>query len=161
MKERPYKMRASGVIGLLLVIIITTLCIFMGGSAYFFNGPSLIIVVMPCIGLGMMIHGKQYFRALCSIRHLFRTLSSDQPDPREAGALRDTIVHVYAMGAIGTMIGWIQMLVNCQDFEAVPVGFAVSILTLFYSLLISELLLRPAAKRIEWQCKDATETQNH
>ncbi len=153
-------MRASGVIGLLLVIIITVLCIFMGGGDYFFHVPSLVFIVMPSIGLGMMVHGKQYFRALCSIRHLFGTLSSNQPDLREAGALRDTIVHVYAMGAIGTIIGWIQMLVNCQDLEAMPVGFAVSILTLFYSLLISELLLRPAAKRIEWQCKDATETQN-
>jgi len=155
-------MRASGVIGLLLVIIITVLCILMFGGDYFFDVPTLVIIVLPSIGLGMMVHGKQYFRALCSIRHLFWTLSSNQPDLREAGALRDTIVHVYAMGAIGTIIGWIQMLVvNCQDLEAMPVGFAVSILTLFYSLLISELLLRPAAKRIEWQCKDATETQNH
>jgi flagellar motor component MotA len=154
-------MRKSGIVGVFLVATITVLCIVMGGGNYFFNVPSLMIIVLPCAGLGMMVHGKDFFHALRSICVLFTNPTSHLPIQDHAGVFRNTIIHVYAMGAIGTMIGWIQMLVNCKDMTSVPLGFGVSILTVFYSLLICELLLRPAAQRIEWQCKTIEESQNH
>jgi hypothetical protein len=47
------------------------------------------------------------------------------------------------------MIGWVQMLRQFRDLAAVPFGVSLSILTVFYATIVSECILRPAARRIE------------
>ncbi len=59
------------------------------------------------------------------------------------------ITYAYASGAIGAMIGLIQMCKHNIRPEHLYGGISITALTLFYSLIISECILRPAARRIE------------
>jgi flagellar motor component MotA len=59
------------------------------------------------------------------------------------------ISYTYAAGVIGTMLGWIQMLRHIKEPSIVPLALAVSLLTIFYSIIISECVLRPVARRVE------------
>lgn len=54
-----------------------------------------------------------------------------------------------AAGAAGSLIGWVQLLANLSAPEMIGPALALSLLTVFYSLIIAEFILRPCARRIE------------
>ena len=53
-----------------------------------------------------------------------------------------------AGGFLGTLIGLVQMLQNMDDPTAIGPAMAVALLTLFYGMVLSELVFRSAASDI-------------
>ncbi|MFC2140529.1 MotA/TolQ/ExbB proton channel family protein [Candidatus Auribacterota bacterium] len=143
----------AGFIGMLIVLFLIMGAILLGGGN-FFNIPSLVICIGLPIGLSIASAGlADLGPALLSLRSLFITPRDSDLKARNAQVLRDMISYAYAAGVIGTMIGWIQMLSGFNDFSLIGIGFALSVLTIFYSIIISECFLRPAARRIEGELK--------
>ena len=54
-----------------------------------------------------------------------------------------------AAGGIGTLIGVVLMLANMEDAAMVGMFLAISILTLFYGVVLKYLLFDPIAVRLE------------
>ena len=50
-----------------------------------------------------------------------------------------------ASGLVGTLIGLVQMLQNLEDPNAIGPAMAVALLTLFYGVVLGELIFRSAA----------------
>ena len=53
-----------------------------------------------------------------------------------------------AFGMLGTLIGLIQMLTKLSDPETVGPAMAVALLTTFYGMLLSTLILNPIAGKL-------------
>jgi flagellar motor component MotA len=87
--------------------------------------------------------------ALRALRCLFLSPREEDLRPRNSEVLRYMITYAYTAGVIGAMIGWIQILMAGIETGNMPLAFAVSMLTIFYSVIIAECILRPAARRIE------------
>ena len=140
----------SGFIGMLLVFGLILPAIFLGGGSGFFNLPSLIICIFMPFALALASAGSSDLgNALRAFRCFFVSPRETDLAARNAQVLRDMISYAYAAGVIGSMIGWIQILRASIRPENTPLGFAVSILTILYAIIISECILRPAARRIE------------
>ena len=54
-----------------------------------------------------------------------------------------------AFGMIGTLIGLVILLTNLQDKDAIGIGMAIAIITTLYGVLFANLLLKPAARKLE------------
>ena len=144
----------SGFIGMVLVVCLITPAIFLGGGEGFLNIPSVLICIGLPIGLCITSAGvSDVVRALRALRCLVVAPRESDLTARNAQVLGHMITYAYAAGVIGTMIGWIQILQSDTAPDRLPIGVAVSLLTLFYSILISECVLRPAVRRIEGELK--------
>jgi len=145
----------SGFVGMLLVFGLIMPAILLGGdSAGFINVPSIVICIGMPIGLSIASAGvTDLGRALRALRSLFVSAQEADLTARNSEVLRHMISHAYAAGVIGTMIGWIQMLFAVVEWDHLILsrGLGVSILTVFHAIIISECILRPAARRIEGQ----------
>ena len=53
-----------------------------------------------------------------------------------------------ASGVVGCLIGFVNMLANLDDPKSIGPAMAVSLLTLLYAVLISEVLLGPLINRV-------------
>ncbi len=140
----------SGIIGVLLAFSLIILAITLGGGNGFFNIPSLVICIGLPIGLSLASAGAQDTRN--AIRALGVLIAAPSPTivtSRTCQVLKHIISYAYAAGAIGSMIGWIQLLRQEQLPSVAPLGFALSMLAIFYAIIISECILRPVARRIE------------
>ena len=60
--------------------------------------------------------------------------------------IRGLITPLYASGMIGTLIGLVQMLATLEYPSQIGAGMAVAMLTILYSVLGAELILRPTAR---------------
>ncbi len=140
----------SGLIGMFLVFGLIMLAIALGGGNGFFNVPSLVICIGLPIGLSLASAGAGDTRnALRALRSLLVLPPPADITVRNSQVLRHMISYAYAAGVIGTMLGWIQMLRHIKEPSIVPLGIAVSLLTIFYSIIISECILRPVTRRVE------------
>ncbi len=140
----------SGLVGMLLVFCLIAPAIMLGGGNGFFNLPSLIICIFMPFALAITSVGApDLSNALRALRCLFLSPREEDLTPRNSEVLRYMITYAYAAGVIGAMIGWIQILRAGIQPGHMPLAFAVSTLTVFYSTIIAECILRPAARRIE------------
>ncbi|NCC60880.1 MAG: hypothetical protein EOM12_08035 [Verrucomicrobiae bacterium] len=138
-------------LGTLIALLITVIAIFMGGGHAFLNVPSAMICVSITVGLCAATYGWSItYKSLCSIKILFVKLHSCSLDKEMIHPLRSLIIYSYVSGISGWLIGNIQMLSNVSEFDTtLMMGEAVCLVTIFYSFLFSEYLLRPTAKRLE------------
>lgn len=149
----------SGAIGMMLVFCLVAFAVILGDSeAVFINVPSLII----CIGLpiGLSLASSSVTDTVGALRSLRCLVISPKPGDitsRNAQVLRHMVSYSYAAGIIGAMIGGIQVLRQIDGLANIHVALSLSLLTLFYSTLISECILRPAARQIE----DSSSRQQH
>lgn len=142
----------SGLVGMLLVLCLILPAALFSGASGFLNVPSLVICLLMPIALSMASAGvSDLGHALRALRCLIGSPQEPDLTVRDSDVLRHMISYAYTAGVIGAMIGWIQMLRRFDDLSALPVGIALSILTIFYSIIISECILRPAVRRIEWE----------
>ncbi len=140
-----------GFIGALIPFCLILCAIILGGSNNkFFDIPSLFICIGMPIGLSIASAGASDLgRALLALRSLFAPPRESDLTVRNAQVLRQMIAYAYTAGVIGSMIGWIQILWQFDSISPIAKWVAVSILTIFYAIIISECILRPAARRIE------------
>lgn len=149
----------SGLLGMLLVFCLIACAVAAGGDLCFLNVPSLVICIGMPIGLAMASAGASDLgRSLRALRCLLVSPRGSDRTARNAQVLRHMISYAYAAGVIGTMIGWVQILRQATDLLAAAPGFALSLLTILYSIIISECILRPAARRIEAEPQSCRET---
>lgn len=143
-------MRIGRLLGPTLILFAFFGCI--SGLPRFFYLPSLIIVLFISIGLGIMTYGgRDLFSALRSIRILFYTSKTKDCSLKNKKIIQNLITYVYVSGVLGITIDILYFFDYLKvDPEAIPSAFAFSILTLFYAFLISELILRPVVKRIDY-----------
>ena len=68
---------------------------------------------------------------------------------RGAELLRRLRPYPIGMGAVGSMIGVINMLGNLDDPAAIGLGLATALITVFYGLVITFLLVIPLSQKLE------------
>jgi len=140
----------SGFFGMLGAFCLIIVAIVLGDSEGFFNVPSLVVCIFLPIGLTIASAGHSDLgRAVLSLRCLFGSPPESDLTVRNAQVLRHMISYAYAAGVIGSMIGWIQFLRQLDGTSPVGKWISVSLLTLFYAVIIAECILRPAARRVE------------
>jgi hypothetical protein len=92
-------------------------------------------------------------RAFRSLRTLFFKAGESDLSSRNAQVLRHMIPYAYAAGVIGALIGWIHLFGQAWGFSDFAPRFSVTLVALFYSVIIAECFLRPAGHRIETELK--------
>jgi flagellar motor component MotA len=146
-----------GGIGLIAVAII------LGGTALsFYNAPAVLIVFGGGIFFTLAAHGiaglKNALAASIGNKH------------HNAGSAKTHIAVLLTLknaflgaGAVGMLIGVIQMLGNLDDPSRIGPAMAVALLSLLYGFLLGDLLVGPLANRLLAQSKthsDSNAAQN-
>ncbi len=146
-------MNISGIIGLGCFFGLLVLAAIMGGAPdTFVDMPSAIIVAGLTLGAGLMAFGfKDLWDGLWALRVFVVRVPDETLGGRQARVLRGLIPPAYAAGALGTIIGMMQMLATLKDLSSVRAGIACDILTVLYAIVLAEGLLRPGARYIEHQ----------
>lgn len=117
--------------------------IVMGGNlAMFINLPSLVIVIGGGLFVSLSFHSPTAVKnALVAGSAGTAANPHDLKNHRNVlGTIRTSVV---GSGVLGTLIGSVQMLANLDDPKKLGPAIAVALLTLVYSVLISELCLAP------------------
>ena len=147
-------MRLSGLFGLALLALIIGGDLALADDPFvFIYVPAFLVCVFGAIGLSYLSYGA--LDTLRSLRALTWLVCSPPPDEELASVhrvLKGATAHLYACGAAGTFIGIIKILdyqnrIHEPLWRASPV--LVTLLPLFYALVFSEFLVRPAARRVE------------
>ena len=147
----------SALVGLFVTLVLIFGAIAVGGGSAqgFVHFPSLIIVTGIAVGLSLVSCGvRDLWRALSSLSVLVSAPPDSIPLRRSAKVLRCLISYLYAGGALGALIGFIQMARNLPELKVLPIGLSVIAVTLLYPVFLSECFLRPAAHKIESATKD-------
>ena len=132
--------RFSGfrVIGASCTVSMVVLTIIMGGEgAVFFNAPSLILVLGLTLGLLLAAHGADALRFSADASRFFTGI---EPNPKFAAIAREGSRFALASGAVGALIGVIQMLATLDDPSKIGRGMAVALLAPLYGLILSEFV---------------------
>ena len=108
----------------------------LGNLAYFIDLPSLIIVVIPTLGLAIGNFSWKTYKKTWSIPF-------GNPENYEQSELIETHKCVnymgnmfVIMGLIGSLIGVVLILQNIDEPKMVAPAAAIAILTLFYSVIL-------------------------
>lgn len=146
-------MRFSGFIGVLLAFGVILGDISLADDIFiFFYLPAMLVCVFGTIGLCYLSYGAlDTLKAIASLKLLVTTGKMDGIE-RHAEVMRGSITHLYACGVAGTMISFLKMFAFAAIKQTFIWGLSptmISLLPLFYALLGSEFLLRPAARRLE------------
>ena len=118
----------------------------LGNLAYFLDLPSLIIVVIPTLGLSIGNFSWKTYKKTWSIP--FGT-----PENFEQSELIETHKCVkymgnmfVIMGLIGSLIGVVLTLQTLDDPKMIGPAVAISIMTLFYSVILKGFCMHRASK---------------
>lgn len=146
-------MRFSGIIGVLLVLAVVIGNLSLADDVLsFIYLPALLFCFFGTIGLSYLSYGAlDTLKGLASLRLLIATGAGDHLQ-RSAEVLRGNITHLYACGIVGSMISFLKIISYAASKNTFIWGLSptmISFLPLFYALLGSEFLLRPAARRLE------------
>ena len=157
-------MRLSGLFGFALLAMIIGGDIALADDVFaFVYLPAFLVCAFGTIGLSYLSYGA--LDTLRGLRALTWLVLEPRPDNRSGEdlggvhrVLKGAVAHLYASGAAGTFIGVIKIM----DFQANGMGrmwrpepALLVLLPLFYALLLSEFLVRPAARRVEGLLKDS------
>jgi flagellar motor component MotA len=116
-----------------------------GGTAAFLSVPSALIVLGGCFFMSASAHGVgDVCQALCA----GFCSSGDANAEHHITVLHTVRTTLCASGAIGFLIGLIQMLQNLSDPTKIGPGMAVALLTMLYSVFLAELLVAPMINRL-------------
>ena len=147
-------MRLSGFFGFLLLAMIMGGDVALADDMFAFAYlPAFLVTVFGSLALSYLAYGAlDTIRALQSLAWL---LKNPGPDADAAGlvrVLKGNLTHLYACGATGTFIGLVKMLdfqarTDSAGWQASPI--LVTLLPLFYALVLSEFLVRPAARHVQ------------
>ena len=118
----------------------------LGNLAYFIDLPSLIIVVIPTLGLAIGNFSWGTYKKTWSIPF-------GNPENYEQSELIETHKCVnymdnmfVIMGLIGSLIGVVLILQNIDDPKMIGPAVAIAIMTLFYSVILKGFCMHRASK---------------
>ena len=118
----------------------------LGNLAYFIDLPSLIIVVIPTLGLAIGNFSWKTYKKTWSIPF-------GNPENYEQSELIETHKCVnymgnmfVIMGLIGSLIGVVLILQNLDDPKMIGPAAAIAIMTLFYSVILKGCCMHRASK---------------
>ena len=122
--------------------------ILMGSPLAIFLDPNSVLIV-----LGIVTGGALASLPPSRIGHALRdSFSKKGLSPERAQESSGVFFRLselaIAGGFLGTVIGLVQMLQNMDDPTAIGPAMAVALLTLFYGIMLSELVFRSAASDI-------------
>ena len=105
------------------------------------------MVVGWAVAVGIMTFGGSEFLAgITAIGILFRESSvSQSPAVPVLRALRRNL---YVGGALGVLIGIVNLLANLDDPSAIGPSVAVALLSMVTAIVLAELFCRPAIERL-------------
>ena len=122
--------------------------IMLGSELRFFiNVPSLMVV----LGGGLLV--SLSFHSPGELKNAWVAgLSTKEYSSREVaihrGVLATMRASIIGSGVLGTLIGLVQMLASLDDPKTIGPAMAVALLTLVYSVFLSELCLAPMSNRL-------------
>jgi len=123
-----------GAIGLIVTVIIVG-----GAPGIFVNIPSLLIVGGITLAMLVGLYGEEVLRfGADAILTFF--LQKVPPNPRYAAIACSGSRFAVASGAVGSLMGVIQMLTTLDDPSKIGGGLAVALLTALYGLALSEFV---------------------
>ncbi len=126
----------------LFIGLIAAASIAGGGPLDFLDFPSLLIIVGGCFGLTIISFS---FKDISNALSQVFGESGGRDELRQAAYFWFTMIrNLLAVGAIGTLIGVIQMLGNLEDASTIGPSMAVALITFFYAIFFSGILPLPA-----------------
>ncbi len=151
-------MRFSGIIGTLLALGVLLGNISLADHPFsFIYLPALLFCIFGTIGLCYLSYGAlDTLQGISSLRLLLFSPGNVEGLERRAEVLRGAITHLYACGLIGSLISILKMVSFAASKHTFIWGISpmlISILPLFYAIVGSEFLLRPASRRIDGLAK--------
>lgn len=146
------KIHWSRLFGIAFTVWTVIAAIVLGGPiGIFINIPSFVVVVGVATGLQVATVGvRDFVRMVYSFRMIAIELPPSALRNNLAAEMRGFARYLYVAGAIGAIIGLVQILANINDWSMFPIALAVDLLALLYATLLSECLVRPCANRVEY-----------
>lgn len=141
-------MRGLFTLGLIAVIFFV-LFHLAGQIAFYFDVVTLIfILAFPCLITVLTFGVSGLFRSIYNLKSLFSSeIRGGEPARFLAKIYRCQITYCYAGAVFGFVIGLVALLNNQSSLKGN--GMATNFLTLFYALILCELVLRPVAHKLE------------
>lgn len=131
-------------------LVVFTICIG-GGSIEsmmdFIDYPSLLVVLVGSFGITMVSFSFEEMGTAFS--HAFGSEDPNDNLAKSAYFWLAVVRNLLVVGALGTLIGLIQILENLSDPSALGPSMAVALITLFYGILFSAILPLPAFYTIQ------------
>lgn len=126
-------------------LIVVTIC--LGGGSIesmkdFIDYPSLLVVLVGSLGITMVSFSFEEMGKAFS--HAFGPEGPNDNLAQSAYFWLAVIRNLLVVGALGTLIGLIQILQNLSDPSAIGPLMAIALITLFYGILFSAILPLPA-----------------
>ena len=112
---------------------------FLDDLSYFWDLTSAGLVLVSVGGLLLYSHGKSAFGLIPGVS------GGDLGHAGLAAVAQSGSGFAVTTGAVGTVIGCIQMLQGLEDPSAINPALAVALLTLLYGLLLAALVFEPLA----------------
>jgi flagellar motor component MotA len=133
---------------LLIALGLVVCTITLGGDPMAFINPPSILIVLGCgFFFAMAAHG--YPALLNAISAAGNAEFNDREQAHTHATILFTLRNSFlGAGSVGTLIGQVQMLVQMDDPTTLGPSFAVSLLTLFYGIILAELIVTPMADRL-------------
>lgn len=143
-------MRVSTIAGLVVVAGLILIVMASGGQlGVFADIPSFIIVGGTAVCLQLMAGGMG---GIFDLPRQFRVAFSGAVGAihaRDARSLRQLAIRLYVGGAIGVLVGLIQVVALLHKPEYIGPSVAFILETFLYAVVFAECLVRPCAGRIE------------
>jgi flagellar motor component MotA len=141
----------TGVIGFVLALFLLWYIASVSGMpASFLHLPSLIFVSGWAVAIGIFTFGRKEVQiGLRGILVLFGKSIPEEAHVQIAiFVLRSLRLNLYTGGALGCLIGVVQVLSNLSDPSILGVGLSLALFTLLNAIVLAEALCRPAYERL-------------
>ena len=146
-------MRPFGLCGMAAAFGLVAIAVVMGGDGSLFWSVSNVVL---CVGLTLSIGIASF--GVGDLQHALSAVAAPaSATPRDAEVIRGLIAPLYASGMIGTLIGMVKLLATLEDPSVLGAGTSVALLTVLYSLLGAEFILRPVSRGLEHLAKAGKE----
>ena len=118
----------------------------LANLAYFIDLPSIIIVVIPTLGLAIGNFSWKTYKKTWSIP-FGNPVNFDKSKLIETHKCVNYMGNMFViMGLVGNLIGVVLLLQNLDDPKMVGPAAAIAIMTLFYSVILKGFCMHRASK---------------
>lgn len=141
-------MNTLGTLGFILILSTTGAACLLGSKlSIFIDIPSFIIVSGIVVGLVLTSFNKnQMILSLKILSTPFFKNAWDNDKEKAFLVVKSIRTYVYVAGTVGTLIPLIQAFAHMTDISSFGPSVAISLLAIFYSLLIDVLFLLPSER---------------
>ncbi|MEW6236502.1 MAG: MotA/TolQ/ExbB proton channel family protein [Candidatus Omnitrophota bacterium] len=142
---------------ILLLVIAATLW-FGGTISIFIDWPSLIFILVGCPATLLMSFSPQEIAA--AFRHAVGGEWDLDEQRRSAYIWECAVRNLLLLGAVGTIIGLVQMLQNLMDPSQIGPAMCAAVITFLYGVVFSIVFPIPALYAIKKRIQDSSIEEN-